>query len=360
LYRIIATITKAGMDVPDMFRREVLSGEQRSFKHRVLTGRAWIYETGVRIGTSRAVDRYEQRNVQWVRENGTNLIDSWREWREEVRSLYKLNRDGKTVPPSAADRLLDKLKQVQKQCNTFRDRPGQEVSYLWTPSPSFERKLQSLARTLPTKVNALTVTMLDQLIGGLPRDWPDRFRMAGFQSNIHVLDHMNQYHERTIVDFHDQLSEWRGLDNRFQSARAYHRFRLRRLVAIPEAIRQLSEDGRILQLNKGGAMDNELRRASLRVLVRYARRLLKFHLSAYRDTAQVMDLVTSDVTSSGLRPLLEAVLLRRCRELYRALDVQVPESLTETTGSGDGSDEVLKQFNVLKKEAASPDGQRER
>jgi type I site-specific restriction endonuclease len=132
------------------------------------------------------------------------------------------------------------------------------------------------------------------------------------------------------------------------------------LVAIPEAIRQLSEDGRILQLNKGGAMDNELRRASLRVLVRYARRLLKFHLSAYRDTAQVMDLVTSDVTSSGLRPLLEAVLLRRCRELYRALDVQVPESLTETTGSGDGSDEVLKQFNVLKKEAASPDGQRER
>lgn len=362
LYRVVAKITETGMDVPENFRRDVFPAEDRSFQNQVLSGHAWVYEIGVRVGTRNEIDRYEQKQVQWIKQQGSKMMDAWAAWRKVVQSLYKLHREGKTVPTSAANRLLKTLKQVRKQCETFRERPGQEESYLWSPNPPFEGDLRVLARTLPTKVNALTVTMLHQLIGGIPSDWPDEFRRSGFQSNIDVFHHMNQYHERTVADLRDRLSEWKGLDEKFQSARRYQRFRLRRLLAIPEAIHQLSEKGRILPFKKAGGMDDEFRRASLRVLVRQVRSLLTFHISAYRDTSKNMALETIALPDSTLGSVLDIVLLKRCRDLYRTLDVQIPESLSSgaNAGSEDGVKQALKQFNMLKEQARSSDEQRNR
>ncbi len=360
LYRVRAKITETGMDVPESFREQVLPNENPSFRNRVLTGDAWVYEVGIRIGSDRAIKQFERRHVRWLKENGSAMVDAWYAWRSKVQSLYETYREGNAVPSSAADTLLQQLRRIRRRCRVFRDRPGRDISYLWTPNPPFESNLQELARILPMKVNALTVTMLEQLIGRVPRDWPKSFRRSGFQSNIDVYHHMNQYHERTISGLRDQLSEWSGLDRRFQSVRAYRRYRLRWLLDIPEAVRQLSADGSTFRFGESSAMDRELRRASLRVFVRYVRRLLTFHTSAFRETVRVMDMKDGTVSHATRTQVLEAVLLNRCRQLYRAMEMEVPDALVGASGPESRANGAIKQFRMLKKRARYSDERRER
>ncbi len=353
LYRVRIRISDPGVSVPEIIKQVMVTSDDSSFRVRLLSGRAWDHEMGVRIGSWEQIRRIERRRSRALKRKGRKLFEAWAGWRNIVREAYGRHTSGEDVPSSVAGRMLKKLRSIQKWSEKVFDRSNKDYRYLWTPEPPFMGELQTFVRTIPERTNTLTVTMLRQLIGDLPSNWPERYRVAGFQSDINVFDHMNRYHHQTVTKLRRALKKWSPGDVRFRGTRGYQRFRLTRLVQIPEAVEEFAEGSRVHQL-RGRLPENvELRRATMDAFVRYIRTLLAFHVDAYETTARNMNLDSVDVPLTELRDVLQAVTMKRCRAIYRTLGVRVPDAFSSADGSTQETEKSLEKYRDLRN-ALSP------
>jgi len=332
LYRVELQLTESPVTVPTpVLKTSDVIREESSLTYRILSGRAWTYELGAGIGDQRRIDTFRERTVGRLQTRGLALYRSWSRWLETARQLYRAERPDRL--DTLYRQLHEGLRAVENASRHILELTG-ESSWMVHPEKRIRERLVGEAKSMFSKARALSMTVMKQTMGGIPPDWPKKYRVRGFQSNLNVLHHMNQYHQNTIKPLREELKTTKGWRTPYRSRNSYLRHRIRNLMAIVSSVRRLHHSSLHDQFQTYVPDDPERRTFLMKQIRLYFRALLSFHERAVRQTLNAMVPDQSRNLTERLFPLVREVLFCEIQRLgQKARNPAVDAARTRDTPS---------------------------